>query len=108
MKKNNSFFENIASGQEITTAERGHGFSKVVFLLSLGFIFLQGVLHSSSLPDYIEDKKSGGIKQSNLFMASAGNDLRMSTMRPNPYLSAILELRKGKIGNFFLFNSRPN
>jgi len=22
--------------------------------------FLQGVLHSSSLPDYIEDKKSGG------------------------------------------------
>lgn len=25
-----------------------------------GFRFLQGVLHSSSLPDYIEDKKSGG------------------------------------------------
>jgi len=60
MKRDLIFSENIASGQEITTTERGHSFSNVVFLLSLGFVFLLGVLHSSSLPDYIEDKKSGG------------------------------------------------
>ena len=60
MKRDLIFSENIASGQEITTTERGHSFSNVVFLLSLGFVFLKGVLHSSSLPDYIEDKKSGG------------------------------------------------
>jgi len=60
MKKFNSLTENIASGQEITTKERGHGFSNVVFLLALGLNYFKGVLHSSSLPDYIEDKKSGG------------------------------------------------
>ena len=59
MKNVLNFIENIASGQEITTKERGHSFSDVVFLLS-GASYLQGVLHSSSLPDYIEDKKSGG------------------------------------------------
>jgi len=59
MKKYNSFFENIASGQEITTKERRHGFSKVVFLLP-EVCLLKGVLHSSSQADYIEPKKSGG------------------------------------------------
>jgi hypothetical protein len=49
----------IASGQKIPHDRFGHSFLSVVFLLS-GVYFLQGVLHSSSLPDYIEDKKSGG------------------------------------------------
>jgi hypothetical protein len=33
----------------------------VLFIFG-GVSYLQGVLHSSSLPDYIEDKKSGGQK----------------------------------------------
>jgi hypothetical protein len=53
------FVQNIASGQQITTKEWGHAFSDVVFLF-LGAPDYKGVLHSSSLPDYIEDKKSGG------------------------------------------------
>ena len=59
MKNVLNFIENIASGQEITTKERGHSLSDVVFLFPV-VSYLQGVLHSSSLPDYIEDKKSGG------------------------------------------------
>ena len=59
MKKDSNFSNNIAFGQEITTAARGHSLANVVFLLS-GASYFMGVLHSSSLPDYIEDKKSGG------------------------------------------------
>ena len=59
MKRDLNFTENIASGQEITTKERFTAYSDVVFLFPVA-PFLQGVLHSSSLPDYIEDKKSGG------------------------------------------------
>ena len=101
------FNENIAFGQEITTKERGDTYSDVVFLLS-GALHLQGVLHSSSLPDCIEDKKSGGQKQSELFSVSAGNDLRMSTMRPNPYLSAGIAMRRGEFRGLLQFLSRPN
>ena len=36
--------------------------------------FLQGVLHSSSLPDYIEDKKSGGQNTDRLINTSLCND----------------------------------
>ena len=59
MKRDLIFSENIASGQEITTKERGHAFSNVVFLFPGASSFI-GVLHSSTVPDYIEDKKSGG------------------------------------------------
>ena len=59
MKKEVFLNNNIASGQEITTKERGHAFSNVVFLFPAASSFM-GVLHSSSLPDYIEDKKSRG------------------------------------------------
>ena len=50
----------------------------------------------------------GGQQQSNLFPVSAGNDLRMSTMRPNPYLSTGVEMRKSKFRGFFQLFSRPN
>ena len=44
-----------------TTKEMADTFSNVVFLFPVAQV-LQGVLHSSSLPDCIEDKKSGGQK----------------------------------------------
>ena len=80
---------------EDTTKEPGHAFSDVVFLFPKALLLI-GVLHSSAVPDYIEDKKSGGNQQSNLFSVSAGNDLRMSTMRPNPYLSTEIEMKRVK------------
>lgn len=65
----------------------------------------RGSFHILSPLDYIEAIQEGGIKQSNLFSASAGNDLRMSTMRPNPYLSAGIEERRDYRG-LLQFNSR--
>jgi hypothetical protein len=65
----------------------------------------RGSSHILSPLDYIEAIQEGGIKQSNLFSVSAGNDLRMSTMRPNPYLSAGIEERRDYRG-LLLFNSR--
>jgi hypothetical protein len=59
--------------------------------------------------DYIEAIQEGGNQQSNLFLASAGNDLRMSTMRPNPYLSAEIEMRGSKnLGAFLCSITRLN
>ena len=84
MNKTLNFNENTASGREISRKGRVT-LSYLDFLFVRGLKYLQGVLHSSSLPDCIEDKKSGGQQQSNLFSVSAGNDSRMSTMRPNPY-----------------------
>jgi hypothetical protein len=97
--------ENIASGQKIPQRV-GHSFQ-------CGFLFpevshLQGVLHSSSLPDYIEDKKSGGQQQSNLFPVSAGSDLRMSPLRPNPYLSIGIDERRSEKRDFLQLFSRTN
>jgi hypothetical protein len=40
--------------------------------------FLQGVLHSSSLPDYIEDKKSGG-QQTDCLVKCLCNDSTIIT-----------------------------
>ena len=40
MRKNLNFNENIAFGQEITTKERGHAFSDVVFLFPEAFTFI--------------------------------------------------------------------
>jgi hypothetical protein len=77
-------------------------------LVPTWIFFLQGVLHSSSLPDYIKDKKSGGQQQSNSFPVSAGSDLRMSPLRPNPYLSIGVKMRKSKFRGFFQLFSRPN
>lgn len=70
--------------------------------------YLQGVLHSSPLPDCIEDKKSGGQKQSILYSVSAGSDLRMSTLRPNPLLSIEIDERRGEFRGLLQFLSRPN
>jgi hypothetical protein len=67
-----------------------------------------GFLHSFSHPDFMTVIQNRGIQQSNLFPVSAGNDLRMSTMRPNPYLSTGIEMRKSKFRGFFQLFSRPN
>jgi hypothetical protein len=59
MSKELNFNNNTAFGRKISRKGR-------VTLISLDFLFvrglnyLQGVQHSSPLPDYIEDKKSGG------------------------------------------------
>lgn len=59
MSKSFTFEQNICLRAKNTTKETGHANSNVVFLFP-EFCFLQGVLRSSTLPDYIEDKKSGG------------------------------------------------
>lgn len=94
--------------KDTTSKETGHANSDGVVFLFPEVCFCKGVLHSSSLPDYIEDKKSGGNQQSNLFPVSAGSDLRMSPLRPNPYLSIGIEMRKSKYRGFFQLFSRPN
>jgi hypothetical protein len=67
-----------------------------------------GLLHSFSHPNFIEVIRNGGIQQSNLFSVSAGNDSRMSTMRPNPYLSAGIEMRRDKLRGLLQLNTRTN
>jgi len=59
MIKTLNFDSRYCPRAEDTTKELVTAFSNVVFLFS-GALHFQGVLHSSSLPDYIEDKKSGG------------------------------------------------
>jgi len=54
-----SFNNNTASGHKISRQGR-LTLTYLEFLFVRGLNYLQGVLHSSSLPDYIEDKKSGG------------------------------------------------
>ena len=102
-----NFNENIAFGQEITTKERGHSFSDVVFLLSgasyyIGFDNI--VFPSLIISRVIQTVRQ---KQSELFSVSAGNDLRMSTMRPNPYLSTGIAMRRGEFRGLLQFLSRP-
>ena len=61
MKREFNFIDNIAYGHKIS--RRGSvTLTYLDFLIVRGLRILQGVLHSSSLPDYIEDKKSGGHK----------------------------------------------
>jgi hypothetical protein len=55
-----------------------------------------GFLHSFSHPDFMTVIQNRGIQQSNLFPVSAGNDSRMSTMRPN--LSIGVEMRRSYRG----------
>jgi|WetSurMetagenome_2_1015567.scaffolds.fasta_scaffold00103_84 hypothetical protein len=60
---------------EITTPkEWGNAFSGVVFLFLKALLLYIGVLHSSSLPDCIEDKKSGGQYTDCLINTSLCND----------------------------------
>jgi len=106
MNKTLDFIKNIASGHKISR-QGSVTRSYLDFLFVRGLNYLQGVLHSSSLPDYIEDKKSGGQQQSNLYSVSAGSDLRMSPLRPNPLLSIEIEMRKSEFRGFFQFLSRP-
>jgi hypothetical protein len=58
MYNNSHFDQNICLRAKDTTKEKSHGFFDVVFLFPAASLL--GVLHSSSFPDYIEDKKSGG------------------------------------------------
>jgi hypothetical protein len=73
MKSDLSFYTIFCLRAENTTKEWGYAFSDVVFLFP-EFSILQGVLHSSSLPDYIEDKKSGGQQTDCLKNKSLCND----------------------------------
>ena len=59
MNNNTILVQDICPRAKDTTKEQGYSFSDVVFLF-LWVCYLQGVHRSSSLPDYIEDKKSGG------------------------------------------------
>lgn len=55
----------------------------VVRLHSLSYRPTLGFLHSFSLPDYIEVIQSGAIQQTILFLVSAGNVSKVTTMRPD-------------------------
>jgi len=59
MKETLNFNNNIAYGHKISR-QGWLTLSYLDFLFACGLNLFQGVLHSSSLPDYIEDKKSGG------------------------------------------------
>jgi hypothetical protein len=50
----------------------------------------------------------GGQQQSNLFPVSAGSDLRMSPLRPNPYLSIGIGERRSKKRGFLRLFSQAN
>jgi len=72
----------------------------------------RGSFYILSPLDYIEAIQEEGTRQSNLFTASAGSDLRMSTLRPDPFSSAGIEARRSvtaKAGRDFLrLSSRAN
>jgi hypothetical protein len=74
MNNDLKFYSRYCLRAEYTTKEWGHAFSNVVFLFCPVVSFLQGVLHSSPRPDYIEDKKSGGQKNDCLNNTSLCND----------------------------------
>ena len=64
-----------------------------------------GFFHSFSHPDFMTVIQNRGNQQSNLFMISAGNDLRVSTMRPDLISSVRIEERRSgttKVGRGFL------
>jgi hypothetical protein len=87
MNRDLVFNQNICLRAEDYHKGRGHSLFFVVFLFP-GVSFLQGVLHSSSLPDYIEDKKSGGQKTDWLINKSLCND---------PTIIIGREARKGRM-----------
>ena len=62
---------------EDTTKDSGYALSDVVFLFPEVYLFI-GVLHSSSFPDYIEDKKSGG-QQTDCLNKNLCNDSTINT-----------------------------
>ena len=108
MSQGLNFSRDIASGQEITTKERFTAYSDVVFLFPEVYCFIGFLTYL--FPYLIISRliQRGGKQQSNLFLVSAGSDLRMSTLRPNPYLSIGVKMRKSKFRGFFQLFSRPN
>lgn len=80
-----------------TAKEPGYANSNAVFLFVRGLKNFIGFL-SYLFPSLIISRvfQRGGQQQSNLFPVSAGSDVRMSPLRPNPYLSAGVEERRGK------------
>ena len=77
MNKNISINENIAHGHKISRKGR-LTLTSLDFLFVRGFAILQGVPHSSSLPDYIEDRKSGG-QQTNCLLKNLCYDSTINT-----------------------------
>ena len=68
----------------------------------------RGFFHIFSPLDYIEAIRRGGTRQSILFPVSAGNEPRISTMRPNPYLSIGIEERRRNFRGVLQSSSRTN
>lgn len=60
----------------------------VVFFIGFLIQFFPSVILSTEI-------QNKGKQQSNLYSVSAGSDLRMSTLRPNPYLSIEYRSEKG-------------
>ena len=54
---------------------------------------------------YRVQNKNRGTRQSNLIPVSAGNDLQMSTMRPNPF-SIGIDKRRSKLRGFLQLSSQ--
>ena len=81
---------------EDTAKKSGHANFDAVFLFPEGCNLI-GFL-SYLFPSLIISRvfQRGGKQQSNLFPVSAGSDVRMSPLRPNPFLSAGVEERRGK------------
>jgi hypothetical protein len=79
-----------------TAKEPGYANSNAVFLFPevCNFIGFLSYLFPSLIISRVFQR--GGQQQSILFPVSAGSDVRMSPLRPNPYLSAGVEERRGK------------
>jgi hypothetical protein len=108
MNKESNFVLKYCLRAKDTTKETGDAYSNVVFLFPVAQLFIGFLIQFFPLLILSSKFQNKGKQQSNLFPVSAGNDLRMSTMRPNPYLSTGVEMRKSKKRGFFQLFSRPN
>lgn len=77
MSKSLKFDSKYCLRARITAKGTGHANSDAVFLFPEVYHFI-GVLHSSSFPDYIEDKKSGG-QQTDCLNKNLCNDSTINT-----------------------------
>ena len=93
---------------EDTTKEPGYAFSDVVFLFPEVYLFIGFLTYL--FPYLIISRliQRGGKQQSNLFLVSAGSDLRMSPLRPNPLSIRVEERRSKIIRGFLRLFSRTN
>ena len=96
-------YENRLAGNGIKAPKRfGHAFLRE---LSYYIGFLLQFFPSLILSRVTQNK---GKQQSNLFLVSAGSDLRMSPLRPNPLSIRVDERRSKNVRDFLLLFSRTN